>query len=159
MTTRNTPWTPGTPCWVDLMTNDLDAAKLFYTELLGWDLEVGGPEVGGYTTARYQDRRVAGLMSMQPGMQHPSVWSTYFATADITASINKITAAGGNIVMGPEKINNIGSMAFGQDSAGGAFGLWESDQMTGFELANVSRAVTWDELMTRDYPAAFFFYD
>src|ERR671916_865571 len=41
---------PGTPSWVDLGTSDPDAAKRFYGELFGWQVEDAGPveETGGY---------------------------------------------------------------------------------------------------------------
>ena len=28
---------PGTPCWVDLMSPDVDGSKAFYTTVFGWD--------------------------------------------------------------------------------------------------------------------------
>jgi len=51
MTTRDTPWAPGTPCWVDHMSTDGDAARAFYSGLFGWTAEAGPPEAGGYTVA------------------------------------------------------------------------------------------------------------
>ena len=42
MTTRDTPFAPGTPCWVDLLSSDVDKAKIFYGELFGWTSEQAG---------------------------------------------------------------------------------------------------------------------
>lgn len=47
MTVRDTPWPVGTPCWVDLMTSDIGAAKEFYGGLFGWELVDQGEEAGG----------------------------------------------------------------------------------------------------------------
>ena len=38
----------GAPCWVDLMTSDVDAARAFYTRVFGWTAEEPNPEFGGY---------------------------------------------------------------------------------------------------------------
>jgi predicted enzyme related to lactoylglutathione lyase len=38
---------PGTPCWVDLTTTDLDSSKAFYTGLFGWEVSDAGEEAGG----------------------------------------------------------------------------------------------------------------
>jgi predicted enzyme related to lactoylglutathione lyase len=40
-------YAPGVPSWIDLTTSDPEAAKAFYAELLGWDLDANGPETGG----------------------------------------------------------------------------------------------------------------
>lgn len=158
MTERDTPWPPGTPCWVDLMTSDIDAARLFYEGLFGWQLSVGGPETGGYTMAEIDHRPVAGIAPMQPGMQHPSVWTTYLATADAAATAEAITAHGGTVVSPPFDVLDIGAMAVVKDPTGATFGLWQAGKHLGAGLANVSNTLTWNEVMTRDYSAARDFY-
>ena len=55
---RDTRWPAGTPCWVDVSVDDVPKAIAFYQALFGWDIQVGGPEVGGYSIA-HQDSRVA----------------------------------------------------------------------------------------------------
>jgi hypothetical protein len=40
----STPYAPGTPAWVDMMTTDRVATMDFYGGLFGWDFEIGGPE-------------------------------------------------------------------------------------------------------------------
>jgi predicted enzyme related to lactoylglutathione lyase len=39
------------PCWFDLSTSDLTAAKAQYGELFGWSYMDGGPALGHYTMA------------------------------------------------------------------------------------------------------------
>jgi len=158
MTERDTPWPAGTPCWVDLMTTDLDSAENFYGPLFGWQLSVGAPETGGYVLADIGGRAVAGLGAMQGGMEHPPVWTTYLATDDAAATAAQIAAAGGQVVMPPMDVMDLGVMAVAQDPTGGTFGIWQSKQHTGVGLANESGALTWNELMTRDYAAAKDFY-
>ena len=54
----------GAPCWLDLMTSDVDRAKDFYGKLLGWEFEQGDEEkYGGYVTATKNGELVAGIMA------------------------------------------------------------------------------------------------
>ncbi len=61
MVQRDTPWPAGTPCWVDLGTDDVARARVFYETLFGWDTQVGPPESGGYVMCEIDGRPVAGL--------------------------------------------------------------------------------------------------
>ena len=36
MTTRD-PKLPGSPCWADLWTSDVEGSRRFYSELFGWE--------------------------------------------------------------------------------------------------------------------------
>ena len=56
-------YAPGTPCWVELGTTDLDAAKAFYTAVFGWGYDVAGPEAGFYTMPMIAGKPVAGMMT------------------------------------------------------------------------------------------------
>ena len=68
MPTRNTPWPPGTPCWIDYGASEIDAAKDFYGRLFGWEFEGGDPEYGGYLNATRNGEYAAGLGPlMNPG--------------------------------------------------------------------------------------------
>lgn len=157
MTVRDTPWPDGTPCWVDLMTTDAEAARAFYAELFGWDLAVGPEETGFYAMATIGDRTVCGIGGMQ-GMEHPPVWTTYLATGDAEDTCDAIARAGGTIIAPTMDVMEFGRMAVAQDPSGGTFGLWQAKSHTGFTIANDSNTVTWNELMTRDYSAALEFY-
>src|ERR1700704_986371 len=85
----------GAPCWIDLLTSDLDRAQDFYGTVLGWTFESAGPEYGGYVTASKDGRPVAGLMGNDPQFRTPDGWTTYLHTADIKAPLAAATAAGG----------------------------------------------------------------
>ena len=43
MTTRDTPWPDGTPCWADLGAQDIAKARAFYSDVLSWTVQPGGP--------------------------------------------------------------------------------------------------------------------
>lgn len=157
MTIRDTPWDPGTPCWVDLMTTDQAAARDFYARLFGWEIEVGGEDTGFYGMASIDGRNVAGIGGMM-GMEHPPVWSTYLATADVDATSEAVEKAGGTVVAPAMDVMEFGRMAFAQVPGGGVFGCWQAKAHIGVQLANEPGTLTWNEFMTRDYPGAKDFY-
>jgi predicted enzyme related to lactoylglutathione lyase len=159
MVTRDTPWPAGYPCWVDLMTSDVDAAKEFYRGLLGWDLVDAGPDAGGYHMAQLGGRSVAGVGPMMSGQEgHPSVWTTYLASDDVDATCEKVTANGGVVLAPPFDVLDVGRMAIVQDPTGATFGIWTARKHIGAELASEPGALCWNELMTRDYDRAKAFY-
>jgi predicted enzyme related to lactoylglutathione lyase len=157
MVERNTPWPPGTPSWVDLMTTDADSSRGFYSELFGWEFDVSGPDMGFYGMAKVRGNQVAGVGPMQEGVERP-VWSTYLETADLDATVQKVRDAGGTILAGPMDVMDAGRLAVFADPTGAATGLWQSGTHTGMQLANEPGSVTWNEVMTRDYERAKQFF-
>lgn len=156
MPTRDIPFAPGTPCWVDLMTPDADMARNFYAGLFGWKFEIGDENTGFYSMASVDGHQVAGIGQFQ--MEHPSVWTTYLATADADATSEAITRAGGTVVQPAMDVLDAGRMVVAQDPTGATFGLWQAGSHIGTALYNEPNAITWNELLTRDYPAAQQFY-
>ncbi len=41
----------GTPCWADAMFSDVEGAKSFYGDVLGWTFGDASSEYGNYTQA------------------------------------------------------------------------------------------------------------
>ncbi|MDQ0372345.1 VOC family protein [Cellulomonas humilata] len=159
MTTRREAWPPGTPAWADITVPDLAVARAFYGPLLGWEFEVGGPEVGYYTQAYVGDRRVVGLgepMSDDPAP--PPAWCVYLATDDLAATVAAVAEAGGTEVVPAMPIMDFGSMAIVTDPAGAVFGVWESASHTGWDVVDEPGSMVWCEAMVHDQPTAVAFY-
>lgn len=151
------PYTPGTPCWVDLMVPDQQAALDFYRDLFGWQGEVGPPETGGYAVCTLNGKAVAGIMkAMSPdgGPTPPTAWTTYLATADVDASQAKIAEAGGNVMMPAVDVMTLGRMCVAADPTGAVFGLWQARDFGGAQVVNEPGSVIWSELNTSDTGAA-----
>ncbi len=157
MTTRDTPWPDGTPCWVDLGADDPAKARAFYSALFGWDIQVGGPETGEYGMASVGGRQVAGIMGKMSADQ-PTVWTTYIATQDADATIDKIKQAGGQALVEPMDVMDLGRMAIAADPGGAVFGIWQARSHTGFQVANEPGSVTWNENFSRDFEGNKAFY-
>jgi uncharacterized protein len=158
LVTRDTPWPDGTPCWVDLGTNDIPQSNHFYASLFGWDIQQGPPEAGGYSMARLDGRNAAGIGPIMGPPGTPSTWSTYLAVADADAAAARVTSAGGQLISGPMDVMDAGRLVVAADVTGAVFGLWQARSHTGVQVANVPGAFTWSEHMSRDFEGAKAFY-
>ena len=155
---KMTEYVPGTPCWVDLGTTDLDGAATFYGGLFGWTAQVAeDPEAGGYTLFLLNGEQVAGAMKTMSAEQ-PVAWSTYVAATDADATMAKAEAAGAQTIMPAMDVTDVGRMAMFADPTGAVLGLWQPRSMKGAGLVNEPGTLTWDELNTRDAAAAKAFY-
>ena len=158
MVTRDIPWPDGTPCWVDLGTQDIAKAISFYSSQFGWDVQQGGPEVGGYSMAQLDGRNVAGIGPIMGPPGTPSAWSAYFASRDVDATAARVKSAGGQLLMEPMDVMDAGRMLVAADITGATFGVWQAGNHTGAQVANVPGAFTWCEHMSNDFEGAKAFY-
>ncbi|HEU4706914.1 MAG TPA: VOC family protein [Solirubrobacterales bacterium] len=156
---ERTSYAPGTPCWVDLGTPDVEGAARFYGAVLGWDVpeQPNSAEMGGYRRAKKDGADVAGVMPlMQEGQ--PPAWSTYVAVADADVTAATVKDAGGSAIAEPMDVMDLGRMAIFADPAGAAFGIWQPGTFAGAARVNETGAVGWNELSTRDPEGAKAFY-
>ena len=151
-------YAPGTPCWVDVTSPDLERSIAFYSELFGWTAEQDPrPEAGGYTMFSKDGKLVAaGSPAQQEGM--PSFWSTYLASDDVDATAVKIREAGGTLLMEPFDVLEAGRMVVATDPTGATFGVWQAGEHHGSQLANEPGSFTWNECQSADPAAAAQFY-
>src|SRR4051794_30664429 len=151
---------PGTPCWLDLNSPDMDASRAFYGELFGWSSELTpGPvdEVGGHRMFRLDGAAVGGLGPAMAGA--PAAWTTYVAVENAASTRKRVEQAGGSTIMEPFPITDAGTMALFKDGADGAiFAVWQPGEHHGAELVNAVGALTMNELGTRDLEGAGRFY-
>ncbi|KOU49141.1 VOC family protein [Streptomyces sp. WM6378] len=158
------PYAPGTPCWVDLMVPDQQAALDFYRDLFGWQGEVGPPETGGYALCSLNGQPVAGIMAAMnpdgstPDPMPPTVWTTYLATADLDATEKKSASNGGQVMVPGMDVMTLGRMAVASDPTGAVFGLWQAKDFPGAGIVNEPGAIIWNELNTSDTDAASSYY-
>jgi predicted enzyme related to lactoylglutathione lyase len=147
---------PGVPSWVDIGSPDPQGAADFYGALFGWEAPEGPPETGGYRVAMVRDHAVAGIGPAQnPG---PPYWSTYVAVASADDAAEKVTAAGGQVIVAPMDVLDVGRMAVFTDTVGAFFSVWQAGTHPGAELVNEPGTWSWSELLTTDVEASKTFY-
>jgi len=117
---------PGTYCWSELVTTDLEASKAFYGAVFGWGAEDQGPPGGppAYTEWQLGGKSIGGMMAKSPDMpaEMPPSWGVYFAVADTDATVVKAQQLGGSVFMGPTDIDP-GRFAVLADNAGAVFNV------------------------------------
>ncbi|MET8013762.1 VOC family protein [Streptomyces sp. NPDC005271] len=156
-----TSYQPGTPCWIDLMVPDQQAAIDFYSGLFGWTGEIGPPETGGYATCTLKGKPVAGIMEAQMvegQVAPPTVWTTYFCSADAQATSEAISRSGGTVLLPVMDVMDLGRMLVAADPTGAVFGGWQPLKFAGAGIVNEPGALIWNELNTTDREAASAFY-
>ncbi len=146
----------GAPCWVDLMSSDVERSKAFYGALFGWVADEPNPEFGGYTNFRKDGEQVAGLMTAQEGGM-PDAWSVYLAVADAEQTVEVAKANGAQVFVEAMAVGTLGTMAVLADPGGAAIGMWQPGEHRG-GLVGTGGAPCHFELHTRDYDKAVAFY-
>jgi predicted enzyme related to lactoylglutathione lyase len=144
--------------WVDVSSTDLDKSNAFYSGLFGWDAQqVPDPEAGGYTMY-FRDGKMVGAAGPTFGPdQHPA-WATYIHSEDADATTQAVKDAGGQVLMGPMDVMGQGRMAVLADSTGAHVSIWQPQLHQGAQVVNEPGSFSWNELYTRDIPAAQEFY-
>lgn len=155
----------GTPIWYELMTTDPEASKAFYDEVIGWTVQDkpagdmdyrmidsgnNGEFVGG--VFRLTEQMVAG--GAKP------TWLFYIGVNDVDASVEKIKAAGGGVMMPPWDVPDVGRMAMVTDPQGIPFYLMRGaseGSSTAFDRMGMGKC-NWNELSTPDQAGANAFY-
>jgi len=147
----------GVPSWIDMQSPDLDKSRVFYSALFGWDVPPGPEEAGGYGIATLKGKNVAGVgPQMNPAA--PPSWMTYVNVDDADATTAKVTANGGQVLVGPMDVMEAGRMAVFADPVGAVIGIWQPNQHLGAQLVNEPGTWGWSELTTTDTRGAKAFY-
>ncbi|HET7411607.1 MAG TPA: VOC family protein [Pararhizobium sp.] len=150
--------------WYQLMTSDLDAAKAFYTDVVGWRPEPFEGQAGmpPYIVLHAGERGVAGMMTIPEearagGM--PPCWLGYIHVDDADAATDAVKNAGGKVLRGPDDIPGVGRSSVVTDPQGATFLLMAPNGPDQPPVApNTPGHIGWHELYTTDWQAAFDFY-
>jgi predicted enzyme related to lactoylglutathione lyase len=153
---------PGSFCWVELGTTDVDGAKNFYKQLFGWDYDDQsmGPS-GVYTIIKLNGKDVGGLYQLSSEMLEqglPPHWLSYISVANADDATAQAISAGGSPVKEPFDVGPNGRMAVIQDPTKAAFALWQAKEHAGAAAYRETGALCWNELGTTDSQKAGDFY-
>lgn len=121
---------PGAFTWNELSTTDVDKAKAFFADLLGWSYEDVGTAEMPYATIRNGGRMNGGIRpqgDQERQMGIPPNWIPYFTSAEIEQSVAKVGELGGRVMVGPMSILQGSRIAVAADPQGAAFALFEGE--------------------------------
>ena len=148
--------------WYDLMTPDVDAAKSFYGKLIGWTITPfeGAPEPYDMWTA--SDGPIGGVMTLPEEAKAagaPPHWLSYVVVPDVDAALEQAEQLGGATLHPSMEIPNVGTFGVLQDPQGAVIAVYtSSSEAPGTDGQPPVGHMSWHELMTTDYKAAFEFY-
>jgi uncharacterized protein len=135
----------GTPCWIELITTDLDKACEFYGELFGWEYEIHrDPEAGEHVIARREGFPVASIRTASRGL---STWRLYLATEDCAAAIRQAEELGAHVMVERSHVPDLGTKAVLKGPADSEFGLLQPASSLEFDVG-LPGTLMWAELVT-----------
>lgn len=145
--------------WHEVMTSDVEGAKRFYADVVGWKTEPWGAD-GSYTVWMSPTGPVGGCMALPEQLAgSPPFWLTYIGTPNVDDTIAKAKQLGGAVVKGPIDLPGAGRFAVMHDPDGAVFCLYTA---AGPDQTNVGEPrlgeFSWHELATTSPEGALAFY-
>ena len=129
--------------WHDQISNDPAAASRFYSDLLGWEIEVSKPGEIDYPMIK-SGEQTHGDRS-DPGRAPPH-WLAHVLVDDVDAAVGRVEGAGGKVVAPAMDIPEVGRMAVIADPQGAIVSLFASAG----DPPTSQGVFVWDELLTTD---------
>ena len=150
--------------WYDVMANDTDAARRFYSDVVGWGAQDSPAPGMPYTVFTVNGQGVAGLLPIPEDARAagvPPMWMGYIAVDDVDEAANRLEREGGKVHRPPTDVPGIIRFAVVADPQGAGFiiakGLMENAPP---ELPpGTSGTVGWHELYATDGESVFGFYE
>jgi len=147
--------------WYELMTTDMEAAKAFYADVMGW----GTQNVPGiaYTLFTAGGASVSGLMGLPEDARKLGLrptWLGYVSVNDVDATADRIKQLGGAMHVPPKDVPNISRFSVAVDPQGAMIALfkWLNPRQEQPAELDARGRVGWHELLAADCEKAFAFY-
>lgn len=148
--------------WHELMTSDVEAAKRFYTDVVGWGTQESEGGNQHYTMWTVEQRPIGGLMMLPDQAKKqgtPPHWMGYVGTVDVAATLAKAQKLGARILVPPTDIPEAGTFGVLMDPQGADLAVFTpASSSPGAGEQPQEGRVSWNELMTTDLDAAWNFY-
>ncbi len=116
--------------WCELLTTDVEGAKKFYSELLGWTVETvvhesfENDEDLEYSLVKADGTEIGGIMAVPAqALGMPPSWGAYVTVDDVDAAAGKVRDLGGKVVVPLKDIPGVGRFCVIQDPQGAVLTL------------------------------------
>jgi predicted enzyme related to lactoylglutathione lyase len=115
---------PGSLCWNELATRDIEQAKAFYRAAFGWEGDTNAYGDTSYTEWKLGGRTIGGMIAMndQWPAAVPAHWMVYFAVEDVDAATSRVEELGGKVAVPPSD-TPAGRFAVVNDPHGAVFSI------------------------------------
>jgi predicted enzyme related to lactoylglutathione lyase len=116
--------THGNFYWNELMTRDVDKAKTFYGDTIGWTFDAMPMPDGTYWVAKMGGKPVGGLFALKSPQFDgvPESWMSYLEVDDVDARVKKAIAAGAKLMRPIFDVAGVGRIAILTEPGGAGIG-------------------------------------
>lgn len=101
--------------WVELWTDDVDAAAKFYNTVIGYQRKTVEGLDGAYSVLQSGGQSRAGLVKT-PNEDVRPVWAPYIGVSDLAATLSQTAELGGRVVLAPRDDFGGGRVALIEDT-------------------------------------------
>ncbi|MFQ5732369.1 MAG: VOC family protein [Planctomycetaceae bacterium] len=116
---------PGSFCWNELATPDVEQAKEFYAQLFGWEYALNEQAPSTYYIIKNTGSDNGGIMQMTEEWEGvPPHWMVYFAVENADGCATRVAELGGKVCVPPFDIP-IGRIAVLNDVQGATFSAFQ----------------------------------
>ena len=114
----------GNFCWNELMTRDVEKAKKFYGDTIGWSFDAMQSPMGIYWIAKMGDKPVGGLFPLtSPQFDGvPEGWMSYLAVDNVDARVKKAQSLGAQLMRPMFDVPGVGRIAIVREPGGAGIG-------------------------------------
>ena len=148
--------------WYELTTTDAEAAKAFYTSVVGWGTRDASAPGARYTLFTAADAAVGGLIGLSEEARKMGAqprWTGYVGVDDVDATVAQLKRLGGVVYVPPTDIPDVSRFAVVADSEKATFALlkWRHPEQQQ-SAAALPGVVAWHDLLAANTQRAFDFY-
>jgi uncharacterized protein len=152
--------------WYELVTTDVEAAKTFYAEVVGWGAQDASMPGVSYTLFTAAGASVCGLVGLPEDARQSGFepgWLGYVGVDDVDAAADRIIALGGAVQVPPTDIPNVSRFSVAVDPQRATIALfkwhdWDRPRDEQAAELDAPGRVGWHELLAADWEQAWSFY-
>jgi len=150
-------------CWSEIYTTNVDDARGFYGEVLGWTFdEMKMGDMPPYLMFHVQGKAQGGMCLLQEEHKKHNVpphWLNFLYAEDVDDLTAKAKNLGATIQVGPMAVGEAGKMSIVTSPTGETFALWKSNDNRKEEPEQFAVGkIGWRELLTKDVNKSKDFY-
>jgi predicted enzyme related to lactoylglutathione lyase len=150
--------------WYELATSDVDGAKKFYKDVIGWGAQAFPGGELSYSLWMVGETAIGGVLGLTDDARKRGVsphWMAYVMADDVDALTKKAESLGAKTVVPPDDIPTVGRFSVIADPHGAVIALFKP-LPSGSDMTRPAEPppgfVSWHELMAGDLETDFRFY-
>lgn len=148
----------GKVAFVELVTPDLAAARLFYAGLFGWAFQDIPSDTGPFTQVLLDGRIIAGIRQRPAPPGRRPAWLTFIASTDVDKATANAAQQGAKVFVQPHDIASVGRAALLADPQGAVFAILTTTAGDPPDLLAEPGEWIWSSLVTTDPATDAAFY-